>query len=155
MLLASPTPLVDISYRPDLHIVVVRWLGVTTDEETRRVYRQLGALPEPLCRFWLLDARRRPSSSPAVTNWIFDVLAPQLAQRLGGPIYLSYLISPSHLAAAESFQQESNAAGGLRLPYRLNYASQEGDATEWLLQAQQTEAAGAAQSVADPLPAIS
>ena len=64
MQLSSPNALVDLSYRPDLHILLVRWLGTTTDEEIREVYRYLETADVQHCRYWLLDARRRPSSGP-------------------------------------------------------------------------------------------
>jgi hypothetical protein len=142
MQLTSPTPLVDLSYRPDLHLLVVRWLGPTTDEETRRVYRYLEAADINQCRFWLLDARRRPSSGPAVTKWMFDEFAPLVSAHFGGLLYFSYLIAPAHLAAAQDFGQQV-AAASTALPYRLHYASQENDATDWLLRAQAAEKATA------------
>ncbi|GAA4345970.1 hypothetical protein GCM10023185_00150 [Hymenobacter saemangeumensis] len=138
MQLPSPTSLVDLSYRPDLHILVVRWLGITTDEETRRIYRHLEAADVNQCRFWLLDARRRPSSGPAITRWMFDEFAPLVSAHFGGLLYFSYLIAPAHLPAAEEFQRRVTAADAA-LPYRLHYASEESAATAWLLQAQQAE----------------
>jgi len=140
MHLPSPSSLVDLSYRPDLHVVVVRWLGATTDPETRRVYELLQQADIRQCRFWLLDARRRPSSSPAITRWMFDDFAPEVARQFGGPMYFSYLISPVHLPAAEAFRQEVLAREGDDLPYRLHYASQENAALDWLLRAQQVAA---------------
>jgi hypothetical protein len=141
MLLPSPSPLVDLSYRPDLHILVVRWLGPTTDEDTRQVYRHLEEVDVNQCRFWLLDARRRPSSGPAVTRWMFDEFAPLVSAHFGGLLYFSYLISPAHLAAAEDFQRQVAATPNPALPYRLHYASEESAATQWLLQAQEEEKA--------------
>lgn len=141
MKLPSPVPLVDLSYRPDLHVLVVRWMGVTTDDETRLVYRHLGQVDAHQCRYWLLDARRRPSSGQAVTRWMLEEFAPLVSVRLGGPLYFSYLISPSHLAAAEEFRQEARAPHVAGLPYRLHYASQENNAIDWLLQAQAAEQA--------------
>lgn len=140
MHLLSPSPLVELSYRPDLRILVVRWLGATTDDEIRRLYRYLEHANAPACRFWLLDARRRPSSSPVITRWVFDEFAPHMARLLGGRLYFSYLISPLHLLDAESFRRIEESAGA-ELPYRLHYASQEGEATEWLLAAQRAEQA--------------
>ncbi|WP_157780861.1 hypothetical protein [Hymenobacter sedentarius] len=141
MQLTPPTPLVDLSYRPDLHILVVRWLGVTADEETRRIYRYLEEADVNQCRFWLLDARRRPSSGPAVTRWMLDEFAPLVSAHFRGLLYFSYLISPAHLSAAEDFQRQVAAISNPSLPYRLHYASQESEATNWLLEAQASEKA--------------
>lgn len=138
MQLPSPVTLVDLSYRPDLHIVVVRWMGITTDDETRRVYRCLEQADTQQCRFWLLDARRRPSSGEAVTRWMLDEFAPLVSAHLGGLLHFSYLISPAHLTAAEGFRKQA-ASHAASLPYRLHYASQENDAIDWLLQAQAAE----------------
>ncbi|OON67431.1 hypothetical protein [Hymenobacter sp. CRA2] len=140
MRLPSPSPLVELSYRPDLHILVVRWLSVTTDDEIRRLYRHLEHVNEPRCRYWLLDARRRPSSSPVTTRWVFDEFAPEMARQLNGRLYFSYLISPLHLLDAESFRRMQEAADA-ELPYQIHYASQEGEATEWLIRARQQEQA--------------
>ncbi|GAB2957675.1 hypothetical protein GCM10027048_25380 [Hymenobacter coalescens] len=140
MRLSAPSPLVELSYRPDLHILVVRWLSATTDDEIRRLFHHLEQVDAHQCRYWLLDARRRPSSSPVVTRWVFDEFAPQTAHRLGGRLYFSYLVSPLHLVDAESLRR-TELADDDPLPYRLHYASQEGEATEWLLTAQRREAA--------------
>lgn len=143
MHLSSPNALVDLSYRPDLHILLVRWLGVTTDDEIRDVYRYLETANVQHCRYWLLDARRRPSSGPAVTQWMFDEFAPVVSAHFGGLLYFSYLISPAHLAAAESFRGQQASPASLALPFRLHYASQESDAVQWLREAQEAEARGA------------
>lgn len=142
MQLPSPVPLVDLSYRPDLHVLVVRWMGPTTDDETRRVYRHLEQADAHQCRYWLLDARRRPSSGAAVTRWMLDEFAPLVSAHFGGLLYFSYLISPAHLPAAEGFRQEAVVPRASSLPYRLHYASQENDAIEWLLHAQAAERVG-------------
>ncbi|RTQ50740.1 hypothetical protein EJV47_08920 [Hymenobacter gummosus] len=138
MRLPSPSPLAELSYRPDLGILVVRWLGATTDDEIRRLYGYLEHANIPRCRFWLLDARRRPSSSPVITRWVFDEFAPHLARQLGGRLYFSYLISPLHLVDADDFRRLEESRCNA-LPYALHYASQEGEATDWLLKAQREE----------------
>ncbi|GAA4372505.1 hypothetical protein [Hymenobacter koreensis] len=139
MHLASPSALVELAYRPELHIVVVRWLGVTSEEEIRRVYASLEQAAVQQCRFWLLDARRRPSSSSLTTQWMLGEFAPKMARQLGGPLYFSYLISPVHLNAAEEFRKTQEAATGPHAPYQLHYAIQEGEATDWLLQMQRLD----------------
>ncbi|WP_426060631.1 hypothetical protein [Hymenobacter sp. B1770] len=114
-------------------------MGITTDDETRSVYRQLEAADVNQCRFWLLDARRRPSSGPAVTRWMLDEFAPLVSAHFGGLLYFSYLISPAHLSAAEDFQQQVAAVSNPSLPYRLHYASEESTAINWLILAQEAE----------------
>ncbi|UOQ74264.1 hypothetical protein [Hymenobacter cellulosilyticus] len=143
MRLLSPSPLVDLSYRPDLHIMVVRWLNTVEETEAKRIYQAIEVAAEHhQCRFWLVDARRRPSFNPSVTKWVFEELAPTVASRFGGALHLSYLVSPEHLAGAQDFWHTHVAPSGSALPYRLHYATDEGTATEWLLQAQPMPASG-------------
>lgn len=133
-------PFIDLSYRPDLKILVIRWLALATDDEIKRVYRTIEAEADPLCRFWLVDARRRSSFSPNITNWLFAEFVPEVSRRLGGPLYFSYLVSPAHLEGAQEFLRTQVLPAGAALPYRLHYASDEGEATNWLLHSQQAEA---------------
>ncbi|PJJ58836.1 hypothetical protein [Hymenobacter chitinivorans] len=145
MHLLSPSPLVDLSYRSDLHILVMRWLATTHEAEVKRIYRAVEAVTEQQCRFWLIDARRRPSFLPGVTQWLFEEFAPAVAAKFGGPLHFSYLVSPEHLAGAQEFLQTQVLPGGPGLPYRLHYATDEGSATEWLLQAQAAPATASPQ----------
>ncbi|MCC2547779.1 hypothetical protein LJY25_15105 [Hymenobacter sp. BT175] len=137
---ASSTRFIDLSYRPDLKILVIRWLSVATDEEIRQVYRSVEEAAQDQCRFWLVDARRRPSFSPVITQWLFEEFSPRVAQRFGGPLFFSYLVAPVHLADAQEFLRTQVLPAGPSLPYRLHYASEEGEATDWLLQSRQSEA---------------
>lgn len=137
MHLLSPSPLVDLSYRPDLHILVMRWLNTVEEAEAKRIYQAVEVIAEDQqCRFWLIDARRRPIFNAGVTQWVFEELAPNVADRFGGPMHFSYLVSPEHLAGAQEFLRNHIALNRAALPYRLHYATDEGTATQWLVQAQ-------------------
>ncbi|TGE23354.1 hypothetical protein [Hymenobacter metallicola] len=137
MHLLSPSPLIDLSYRPDLHILVMRWLGTADETEIKRIYRAVEAANEQQCRFWLIDARRRASFNPEITTWLFEKFVPAMAAQLGGPLYFSYLVGPTHLAGAQEFLQGHFLPGGPERPYRLHYAGEEREATDWLLQARE------------------
>ncbi|UOQ55007.1 hypothetical protein [Hymenobacter cellulosivorans] len=137
MQLLSPSPLVDLSYRPDLHILVMRWLNTVEEAEAKRIYQAVEVTAEDQeCRFWLIDARRRPSFNATVTQWVFEELAPNVVGRFGGPLHFSYLVSPEHLAGAQEFLRTHVTPHRAALPYRLHYATDEGTATQWLVQAQ-------------------
>lgn len=136
MHLLSPSPLIELSYRPDLHILVVRWLATAEEAELKRIYQAIEAADEHRCRFWLIDARRRDKFVPVITKWLFEEFGPAVASRLGGPLHFSYLVAPSHMMGAQEFLQSEELRLGPGLPYRLHYAGEEGEATNWLLQAQ-------------------
>ncbi|GAB2944420.1 hypothetical protein GCM10027048_06520 [Hymenobacter coalescens] len=90
-----------IDYRPDLDMLVGRWLRAVSEGE---LYASYPALLETArhygCRYWLLDARRRLNVEVAITPWLLNDFVPRLGQHLNGRTYLAYLVAPLQLTRA-------------------------------------------------------
>ncbi|RTQ48564.1 hypothetical protein EJV47_16460 [Hymenobacter gummosus] len=90
-----------ISYRPELDLLVGRWQRIVSEGELYASYPAL--LEEAVargCRYWLLDARRRLNIEVAITPWLLNDFVPRLGQHLGGRAYLAYLVAPVQLTDA-------------------------------------------------------
>ncbi|WBO84584.1 hypothetical protein [Hymenobacter yonginensis] len=136
----TPTLLADfaeLSFRPDLQILLGRWLRPISTAELQQSYEALltAAVP-PKCRFWLLDLRRRGISSEDDTLWTLETFLPLLAPRLGGRVYLAFLVSPGHLSAID---QESGAPMVTNAQCHVRLFTDEGLATAWLGRRRQHE----------------
>ncbi|AII51518.1 hypothetical protein [Hymenobacter sp. APR13] len=137
-----PTPtlladFVELSFRPDLQLLLGRWLRPVSSSELQQSYEALltAAVP-PKCRFWLLDLRRRGISSEDDTLWTLETFLPLLAPRLGGRVYLAFLVSPGHLSAID---QESGAPMVTNAQCHVRLFTDEGLATAWLGRRRQHE----------------
>ena len=94
-----------ISYRPDLDVLVARWLRPIELAEMEQGYWALLAEAElRQCRRWLLDVRRRRNTHQIGAAWMVSTLLPALGQRLGGRSRLAYLLMPEFMrdAAADA-----------------------------------------------------
>ena len=69
-----------VVYRPDLHILFLRWLRPNTFAESQDSYA--AALAERhACTRWLLDGRRTGPIEVAETNWLANDFFPDDAAR--------------------------------------------------------------------------
>jgi hypothetical protein len=126
---------IEIGYRPDLGVLVGRWLRPITTEESQEGYRQLlAAAEENRCRFWLMDVRRRPRADYSTVNWLVQEFFPAVAATLGGQLFMGTLLAPS---------LEKELAGNALLPSAHEPQNQpaqmgrfvtEQEALEWLNQ---------------------
>ena len=88
----------DCGFRPDLGVLVGRWLRPASTEESKQGYEHfLLAARQHGCRLWQMDVRRRPRVDNATLSWLFGDFFPTAARALGGPIYLSTLLAPGLL----------------------------------------------------------
>jgi hypothetical protein len=96
------TPNFPILYRPDLDILVGRWLvEISLAEEVKQNYVQLfQAATAANCRFWLLDARRRFRTTHEITNWVNQNAPRQALEKLGREIRVAFLLAPHQLLAS-------------------------------------------------------
>ncbi len=130
----------DITYRPDLDVLVARWLRPINLSEMRRGYDAL--LVEALkgCRQrWLLDVRRRLNTHLVGAQWMVSTFLPQLGPRLGGRTRLAYLLGPEYLrdeAADAAFPPPGYFAGQSFVADRF---IEEQAAISWLLAADRRE----------------
>ena len=93
----------EISYRPDLNLLLGRWLRPIELEEMQHGYQLLlDAAVAGDCRQWLLDVRRRQNTHQVGAQWMLSNFLPQLAARLGGRTRLAYLMAPTYLRDADA-----------------------------------------------------
>lgn len=130
----TPPPLLQLAYRPDLNILVGRWGYQPAPHELPAVYREVqeSALAHG-CRFWLQDIRRRSFNDPATTNWLLQHFFPDMAHRLGGRLYIAYLVGPALREAIVNRPDYIRAEASDRQPFAVSFFGDEGAAMEWLL----------------------
>ena len=126
-------PLLQLAYRPDLHVLVGRWGYQPEPQELPLVYKEVQEQAvEHDCRFWLQDIRRRSFNDPSTTRWLLQDFFPGMAHRLGGRLYVAYLVGPTlHEAivnqpgyvSAESYDGQS---------FVVSFFGDEGTAMRWL-----------------------
>ena len=133
--MSSPLPsnLLELTYRPDLDIIVGRWTQQPAADLLPHLYQQLAeAAVAHRSLFWLQDIRRRLFNDPATTSWLFTTYFPTTARRLGGRLHIAYLASPalvSHIQNSPSYLPPPAYAAE---PFSVAFFSDEGPAVEWL-----------------------
>lgn len=132
-----------LSYRPDLEVLVVRWMRVISLAEMCHGYELLLlAAAQYRCRQWLIDARRRNNTDREGAVWMVQNFLPRLHGQLGGRTALAYLLPPVHLRdqlADAAFPPASFFEGK---PFVAERFTDERTALDWL---QQMQVASAAQ----------
>jgi hypothetical protein len=84
-----------ISYRPDLEVLVGRWMRqVSFTEMCEGYHRLLEAAVAHQCRQWLIDVRRRFNTDREGAHWMVTEFLPTLQPNLGGRTHLAYLLAP-------------------------------------------------------------
>ena len=126
-----------LAYRPDLHILFLRWLQPTTLDEAQASYREALALArEHCCGNWLLDARRSGPIRADETNWLSRVFFPAALDELAPqPLRLGVFSSMQRMeqmhtdpAVAPAVQ----AAIAATQPYDVGLFMLEADVVAWL-----------------------
>lgn len=86
-------------YRPDLHVLILRWLRPQTLAEIQVSYAQLLVLAREYgCARWLLDGRRDGPLDLDVTHWLSGFFFPEAVQALDPQrVYMAALSSPARL----------------------------------------------------------
>jgi hypothetical protein len=130
---SSRLPLLQLNYRADLEILVGRWGYQPEPQELPPVYEQVKAAAlQDQSRFWLQDIRRRTLNDPHTTDWLLNTFFPDLARRLGGRLYVAYLIGPE-LQEAIVKQPAFVPAGAYDAkPFAIDFFGDEGAAIKWL-----------------------
>ena len=134
----NPNSAFPLEYRPDLGILVGRWLHAlplpklqSTCEAMLAAAREHGN-----CRFWLLNLRRRPLGSD-LNEWFNEQFSPQLAATLSGPLFPAYLVGPHQRLAAESTEMELYLRHAAALDSYPQFYDNEADAVNWLCDQQE------------------
>lgn len=122
-----------LMHRPDLSILTARWLRTTTSPELRSGYQRLLDFAAGCStRFWLVDSRRRLRLDTNDVHWLVRDFYPTLKQRLGGHVFLAFLMAPAQLD--DTTEDETLPP----LPYThgdycsINQFTDEGEAVQWL-----------------------
>ncbi|WP_310394679.1 hypothetical protein [Hymenobacter sp.] len=133
-------PLLQLTPRPDLGVLVGRWGYQPDPAELPAAYEALtAAVARDHCRFWLQDIRRRSLNDPHITKWLLSDYFPGMARQLGGRLCVAYLVSPAlHKTITDDPGFLPLAAYEDR-PFALGFFGDEGAAIQWL-QAQQRAA---------------
>jgi hypothetical protein len=78
------------------------WHGPVTDADLYEHYAELMSLAEAhdCCRFWQLDMVARNWHQSDFGRWFGNEFAPLAHAALGGPLFIAYVVSPAHYAAA-------------------------------------------------------
>ena len=144
-MLDSQPDFLHITYRPDLDVLVGRWMRPVTLSEMYEGYGlMLEAAVGHQCQQWLLDVRRRINTDRDGAHWMMTEFLPAVAQRLPGRTYLAYLLAPLLLrdqSADEAFPSPESMADKPFMGLRF---TDEREAIEWLLEVRQPRPVGVA-----------
>ena len=133
-----PAPLIHFSHRADLDVLVGRWGHQPHSRELPAVYQQMTDLAlHENARFWLQDIRRRTLNDPETTRWLFSTYFPTMARRLGGRLFVAYLVGPALHESIISQADFVPAEAYDDKPFAISFFGDEGAAIRWL-QIQQT-----------------
>ncbi|WP_139925199.1 hypothetical protein [Hymenobacter sp. DG01] len=133
---------IEVTYRSDLDVLLIRWMRKVTLEEMCQGYLYLlEVAAHHRCRHWLLDARRRFNTDREGAQWMINSFLPTLHARLGGRTYLAYLLVPVIMRDAEADAAFPPASFFLGKPYLSERFIDERAAIEWLQQARQQQLA--------------
>jgi hypothetical protein len=129
-----------LHYRPDLQVLVVRWLLEPDATQARHEYAQLLYEAQALnVHRWLVDLRRRPLADPELALWVVGTWMPEAARAMApARLRLAYLIPPSLEQAVNhdpAMQPSVRLAYSPERPYDLGSFQNEGAAMQWLLNA--------------------
>ncbi len=128
-----PPALLQLAYRPDLNILVGRWAYQPAPPELPPVYQQMEEVAtQENCRFWLQDIRRRTLNDPATTRWLLQDFFPNMARRLGGRLYVAYLVGPVLHEAIVRQPGYVSAESYDGQPFAISFFGDEGEAMRWL-----------------------
>ncbi|MFD2785058.1 hypothetical protein [Hymenobacter rubripertinctus] len=128
-------------YRPDLGVLVMRWLRPHSLPETQASYQHLLALARRhRCPNWLLDGRRDGPLVLETARWLGQDFLPAVARELAPELLrLAVFSSPARLEQRLLDAEVSPAVAEALAPtqpYRTALFLDEGEALAWLTASQ-------------------
>ncbi len=123
-----------LSYLPDEHLLIGRWLRPVGLTELQAHYHELlqAAIAHGNCRHWLLDVRRRSINDDAAKRWFGEEFGPTLPGILGRPVVIAYFAMVGQdVASADPVLGENMRKGSLQ-GAQYHYFNQESEAMQWL-----------------------
>lgn len=130
---------VALQYRPDLRLLVARWLDESDPARLPNEYAAiLAGVREHAAGRLLLDLRRRSTPNPEGAAWVVAAWLPQLVAALAPQRpRLAYLVSPLRAQALrdnDSLRATAQTATSRQHGYDLALFDDEGAALRWLLE---------------------
>jgi len=123
----------DLTYRPDLDLLVGRWMRHPTMAEMQHGYNLvLNTAATHQCVRWMIDARRRDHANQSGIPWMIETFYPQLATRLQGRVFMAFVFAPAHLQALEADTNVLPLSYFDGLPYQVGRFTDEQTALTWL-----------------------
>lgn len=127
-----------LTYRPDLHILFLRWLQPNTLAEAHASYHAaLNLAVQHGCGNWLLDSRRTGPINLRETEWLTQEFFPlAVAQLAPHPLRLAVFSSLQRIEQMRTDAALSpavQAAIAPTQPYEAAIFMQEAEAVTWLL----------------------
>lgn len=136
-MLADTPDFLALSHRPDLEVLVARWMRVITLAEMQYGYELLlQAATQHCCRQWLIDARRRNNTDREGAVWMVQEFLPRLHGQLGGRTALAYLLPPPHLRDQQADAAFPPTSFFDDKPFVADRFTDERTALDWLQQKQ-------------------
>ena len=134
-----PSPLLNFAYRADLDILVGRWGYQPDPRELPAVYQQLTDVAlENRAGSGCRTFAAAPSTTPPPRTGCSASTFPDMARRLGGRLFVAYLVGPALHEAIISQPDYVSAEAYDDKPYAISFFGDEGAAIRWL-QIQQTD----------------
>jgi hypothetical protein len=129
----ASTAFLHVAYRPDSCLLIGRWLCSVTEAQLQEGYETMRlAAREHQCNHWLMDARRRTNRQINGPEWVVTSFLPQVQQQMGSPLYVAFLVLPSHLQEIEANPDPSNKASAPTDLFQFARFIDEGAANAWL-----------------------
>ena len=126
-------PLLQLTHRPDLDVLVGRWGYQPEPHELPAIYQQVQAVAvQEHSRFWLQDIRRRSANDPQTTLWLLSTFFPDMTRRLGGRLFVAYLVGPTLHQTILSQPGFVPAEAYDDKPFAISFFGDEGAAMKWL-----------------------
>jgi hypothetical protein len=125
-----------LTYLPDQHLLIGRWMRPATLAELQAHYAELlqAAQAHGNCRHWLLDVRRRTINDPEAARWFGEEFGPKLPTVLGQPVVVAYFARVGQDVAATDPTLGENIRQGYFHGAKYHYFDLESEALAWLAQ---------------------
>ena len=123
------TSFLEVAYRPDLGLLMGRWLCSVAEAELQAGYDALHrAALHHGCGNWLIDSRRRTCRCQHSAEWVTTHYLPRVQQALGAPLRVGVLVLPDYLAGLPQAYSNCPPTG----PVQFARFVDEGAANAWL-----------------------
>ncbi|MBT9392386.1 hypothetical protein KLP40_04355 [Hymenobacter sp. NST-14] len=135
--MTTDSPYLSVTFRPDLSLLIVRWLRDISQVELQAGYAEvLTVATEHQASRWLVDSRRRTQSDEQMVTWLTQHYLPSLSPRLQDqPVYLACLVAATWqpaTAGTTPLAVLAQAPAQTSHRYQIQLFSDEGAATHWL-----------------------